>query len=160
MRQKAYSEQELQDRLAYLSGKGIASPKSDRDPIVRKLKADIKAANKRLRMIAENEKRTEEATAIKAEKAAAPKKEKAGGKGESAKKAAEEGKGKKAKGEKKAAPPKAPEGGKSGKSTDSPEEGRAAMKKKGEPGETPANPEKAEKDPVRSRRDSEAPTDR
>ncbi len=145
MRQKAYSEQELQDRLSSLSGRGIASPKSDRDPIVRKLKADIKAATKRLRMIAENEKRTEEMAKIKAERAAAPKKDKEAGKGEISKKAAEEGKGKKVKGEKKAAPSKAPEGGKSGKSTESPEEGKAAMKKKGEPGEGPANPEKAEK---------------
>jgi len=125
MRQKAYGEQELLDRLSYLSGKGIASPKSDRDPIVRKLKADIKAVNTRLRMIAENEKRTEEMAKIKAERAAAPKKEKEGGKGESPKKSAEEGKGKKVKAEKKPAPSKAQEGGKSGKTTESPDEGKA-----------------------------------
>lgn len=146
MRQKAYSEQELQDRLSYLSGKGITSPKSDRDPIVRKLKADIKAANKRLRMIAENEKRTEEMAKIKAERAAAPKQDKEGGKGESLRKAAEEGKGKKVKAEKKAAPSKVPEAGKSGKSTESPDEGKVVMKKKGkETGAEPASPEKADK---------------
>jgi len=145
MRQKAYGEQELQDRLTYLSGKGITAPRSDKDPVVRKLKADIKAADRRLKKVAENEKRTEEMARIKAERAAAPKKDKESGKGEGSKKTAEEGKGKKAKAEKKAAPAKGSEGGKSGKSTESPEEGKAAMKKKGATGEEAASPEKAEK---------------
>jgi hypothetical protein len=132
MRQKAYFEHQLQDRLSFLSGKGVKSPKADKDTLVRKLQANIRAVNKRLRLIADNEKRTEEMAKIKAERAAAPQKEQEGGKGEKTKKAPEEGKGKKKKAEKKAAPPKAPEGGKSQKTTESPEVGKATMEKKGE----------------------------
>ncbi len=139
MRQKARFEHTLQDRLSFLSGKGIKSPKADKDTIIRKMQADIKAVNKRLRVIAASEKRTEEMVKTKAERAAAPQKEQEGGKGEKPKKAAEEGKGKKIKAEKKAAPPKAPEGGKSRKTTESPEEGKATTKKKTEEtGEEPA----------------------
>ncbi len=67
MRQKAYFEHELQDRLSFLSGKGIKSPKADKDTLVRKLQANIRAVNNRLRLIADNEKRTEEMAKIKAE---------------------------------------------------------------------------------------------
>jgi hypothetical protein len=130
MRQKAYFEHELQDRLSFLSGKGIQSPKADKDTLVRELQANIRAVNKRLRMIADNEKRTEEMAKIKAARAAAPQEEQKSGKGEKPKKAPEEGKGKKIKAEMKAAPLKAPEGGKSQKATESPEEGKAPMKKK------------------------------
>jgi hypothetical protein len=138
MRQKASFEHELQDRLASLSGKGIKSPKADKDPLVRKLQADIRAVNKRLRLIADNEKRTEEMAKIKADKAAAPQKEQEGGKGEKSKKAPEEGKGKKIR--------NAPEGGKGQKTAASPEEGKAIVKKKGEEtGEEPAGQVKAEK---------------
>jgi hypothetical protein len=137
MKQKASFEHELKVRLSFLSGKGIKSPKADKDPLVRKLQADIKAANKRLRLIAANEKRTEEMAKIKAERAAAPKKEE-GGKGEKPKKATEEGKGKKIK--------KAPEGGKSQKTPESPHEGKATMKKAGEEArEEPAGQGKADK---------------
>ena len=132
MRQKAYFEHELQDRLSFLSGKGIKSPKADKDTLVRKLQANIRAMNKRLKLVADNEKRTEEMAKIKAERAAAPQKEQEGGKGEKPKKAPEAGKGKKIKTEKKAAPPIAPEGGKSQKTTESLEEGMATVKKKGE----------------------------
>jgi len=146
MRQKAYIEHELQDRLSFLSGKGIKSPKADKDTLVRKLQADIRAVNKRLRLVADNEKRTEEIAKIKAERAAAPKKEQERGKGEKPKKAPEAGKEKKIKTEKKAAPPKAQEGGKDQKTTESPEEGKATMKKKGEdPREEPAGQVKADK---------------
>jgi hypothetical protein len=119
MRQKASFEHKLQDRLSFLSGKGIKSPKADKDTLVRKLQADIKAVNKRLRLIADNDQRTEEMAKIKAERAAPPqkeappRKEQEGDKGEKPKKAPVEGKEKKIKTEKKTAPPKAPEGGKS-----------------------------------------------
>ena len=73
--QKASFEKKLKDRLAYLAGKGIKGKPADRDPIARNLKAEVKAATKRLARIAELEKRTEEMIRIKAEKAAAPKKE-------------------------------------------------------------------------------------
>jgi hypothetical protein len=145
-RQKAYFEHKLQDRLSSLSGKGIKSPQADKDTIVRKIQADIRAVNRRLRLIAENEKRTAEIAKIKAERAAAPKKDQEGGKGEKPKKGPDEGKGKKIKAEGKGAPPKAPEGGKSHKTTEAPEEGKATMKKKAEEtGEEPAGHVKADK---------------
>jgi len=128
LRQKAYFEQKLKDRLSFLSGKGIEAPKVDKDSLVRKLKASIRAVNNRLRLIADNEKRTEEMAKIKAERAAAPPKEQEGGKAEKPKKAPEEGKEKKTKAEKKAAPPKAQEGGKSQKAAEAPEEAKATMK--------------------------------
>lgn len=138
MRQTAYFEHHLQDRLSFLSGKGIESSGTGKDTLVRKLQANIKALNKRLRLIAANEKRTEEMARVKAERAAAPRKEE-GGKDEKPKKAPEEGKGKKAKAEGKGAPPKAPEGGKGRKTAEAPEEGKAAAKKKVE--ETGGEPE-------------------
>jgi hypothetical protein len=146
MQQKACFEHELKDRLSFLSGKGIKSPRADKDTLVRKWQANIRAVNNRLRVIANNEKRTEEMAKIKAERAAAPNKEQAGGRGEKPKKASEEGKGKKIKAEKKAAPPKAPEGGKSLITTESPEEGKTTKKKAGEKtGEEPAGQPKADK---------------
>lgn len=138
MRQKSYFEHELQDRMSSLSGKGIESPKADKDTLVRKLQANIRALNKRLRLIADSEKKTEEMAKIKAERAAAPRKEQEGGKGEKPKKTAAEGKEKKIK--------KTPEGGKSQKKTESPEEGKATMKKKAEEsGEEPAGQVKVDK---------------
>ena len=135
MRQKAYFEQKLKNRLSFLSGKGIEAPKADKDTLVRKIQASIRAVNNRLRLIADDEKRTEEMAKIKAERAAAPLNEQEGGKAEKPKKAPEEGKEKKIKAEKKAAPLKTPEGGKSQKATESPEEGKAITKNKKE---TPA----------------------
>ncbi len=132
MRQKARFEHTLKDRLSFLSGKGIKSPQAEKDTIVRKMMADLKALNKRLRVIAASEKRTEEMAKIKAERAAAPKQEQDGGKSEKPKKAGEESKEKKIKAEKKAAPPKTPEGGKSQKAAGSSEEGKATTKKKAE----------------------------
>ena len=113
VRQKAAFEQKLQNRLAYLSGKGIASPEAGKDTLVKKMKADIKAANNRLRLFAANEKITEANALRKAERAAAPKKEKESRKDEKPKKAPEKGKEKKPKPEKTVAPPKAAEGGES-----------------------------------------------
>ena len=141
IRQKAYFEQKLQDRLSFLSGKGIISPQADKDTLVRKIKANIKAINKRSRLIAANEKITEDMAKIKAERAAAPPKDKEGGKVEKPKKGPEGGKEKKVKAEKKPAPPKAPEGVKSQKTVEAPEEGKATTKKKiEETKEEPAAP--------------------
>jgi len=120
MRQKTDFLHKLQARLSFLAGKGIKPPKADKDTIARKLQADIRAVNNRLKLFADNEKRTEENAKIKAERAAGPQKEEApqkvqeSPKGEKPKKekAAEGGKEKKIKAEKKAAPPKAPEGDK------------------------------------------------
>ena len=115
LRHKAHLEQKLKDRLAFLAGKGLTARKAEKDTIARKWKADIKAINNRLRLIADHEKRTEEMAKIRADKAAAPKEEaapkkKEAAKGEKSAKRPEEGKEKKVKAEKKAAPPKAPEG--------------------------------------------------
>jgi hypothetical protein len=43
IQQQAYFEHKLKDRLSFLSGKGIRSPRADRDTLVRKLQADIRA---------------------------------------------------------------------------------------------------------------------
>ena len=146
MRQMAYYEHELQERQSFLSGREIPSPKPDKDTLVRKLRAKIKAMKKRLRPIDDNEKKMEEIAKIKAEKAIALQKEKETGKGEKPKKAPPEAKGKKIKGEKKPAPSKAPEGDKSQKPAESSEEGKPTKKKKGEETrEEPASPAKADK---------------
>jgi hypothetical protein len=119
LRQKAYFERKLEDRLSSLSGKGIEAPKTDKDPLVKNLKASLKAVNNRLRLMAAHDQRTEEMAKAKADKAAAALKAKEGGEAEKAekpKKAPEHGKEKKEKPkpEKKPAPPKAPEGGQGG----------------------------------------------
>jgi len=97
MEQKASFERRLDNRLSYLSKKGIESPKIDKDVLVKKLRADINAVNTRLKGIADNEKRTEELARIKAEKTAAPRKDQEGGKDKKSKEAPAEGKGKKKK---------------------------------------------------------------
>jgi len=135
--QKASFEQDLKDRIARLSDKGIKGRQADRDPLVKKLKADIKASTKRLARIAEDEKRTEEMARIKAEKAAAPKKEKEAAKTEKPKAGAKEGKPKKV---------KAPEGAQGQKGPGPSEEGKAP-KKKAEP---PAENKPAESKPEKS----------
>ena len=109
IRRKDDYERELQSRLSFLSGKGIEGPRAEKDTLVKGLKAKIKAMNKRMRLIAEDEKRIEGIAKAKAEKAAAPKTKPAAGKGAAPAKAAEEGAGKKAKAKKKPAAPKAPE---------------------------------------------------
>jgi len=145
IQQQAYFEQKLKDRLSFLSGKGIKSPRADKDTLVRKLQADIRAVKNRLGVIVDNEKRTEEMAKIREKRAAAPQKEQESGRGEKPKKAPEEGKGKKTKAEKKAASPKPPEGGKSQIPTESLEEGQTTIKKIDEKtGEEPAGQPKAD----------------
>jgi hypothetical protein len=112
LRQKASFEQALKDRLSFLAGKGIVPPKTDRDTLVRKHEAGIRAANYRLRLIAGQEKRTEEMARTKAGEAAVPPKEREGGKAEKPKKIPEGAKETKVKTEKKSPPAGAPEGGK------------------------------------------------
>lgn len=110
LRQKEQFEHSLKSRLAFLAGKGIEPPKTDKDPIVRKIEADIRAVNNRLRLLAEHEKRTAEMAKAKADRAAAALKANESGEAEKPKKAHEPAKEKKekAKPEKKPAPPKAP----------------------------------------------------
>ena len=131
MRQKERFERELKSRRELLSGKGIEPRKADRDTLVRKYQADIKAVQSRLRLIEDNEKRIEETARIKAERAAAPRKEKESGKSEKPekpKKGQEGGKEKKAKPEKKAAAPKASEEGPGQTPSGPPEEDKAPAK--------------------------------
>jgi hypothetical protein len=139
MGQKAKFEQKLEDRLSSLSKKGIESPRIDKDPHVKKLRAKIRAINDRLKAIDANEKRTEALAKIKAERAAAPPKEREKGKRKKAKEAPEEGKAKKKKPEKPEKTEKAEmtdvslkeqEGGKVEKKTEAPEEGKEKKKKK------------------------------
>jgi hypothetical protein len=113
LQQRASFEQTLRERRAFLSEKGIVPPKADKDTIVRKLKADIKAVNRRLKAVAANDKRTEEMAKVKAERAAAPSKEQDVVKTDKPKKGPEEGKVKKAK-------PESPKGPKSPKAAEPP----------------------------------------
>lgn len=119
LQQKASFELTLKERLSFLAGKGIPSAKADKDTIARKLKADVRAVGRRLKAVAENDKRTEEMAKIKAERAAAPKKEQDVGKAGKPKKAPEEAKVKKAK----------PEGGKGPKPAQPSGEAKAEIKK-------------------------------
>jgi hypothetical protein len=73
--QKASFERNLKDRLTILSGRGIESSEVDKDNLVKKFRANIKAINNRLRAIDANEKKTEELARLKVEKAAAPRKD-------------------------------------------------------------------------------------
>lgn len=101
-RRKANIELRLEERLSSLGKRGIESPGIEKDALVKKLRANIRAMNDRLKAIAKNEQRTEELAKIKAEKAAVPPlpKDQEAGKEKPAKKAPEEGKEKKKKKEK------------------------------------------------------------
>lgn len=121
IQQKAGFELELKDRMAYLAGKGIDPLKTKKDTIVKKIKARIKQMDKKLRKLGEDEKRIEDAARTKAEKAAAAKEEKEGGKAKP-KKAPEAPKEKKAKGEKKPGAPKEGAAGKAPKKAEAPAE--------------------------------------
>jgi hypothetical protein len=98
---KAAFEGLLEKRLAYLAGKGVEPKKAEKGPIVRKIKADIKAMGGRLKFYADHEKIAEDAAKAKAAKAAAPKEEKGAVKAEKAVKAAKPKKGGSEGGEKK-----------------------------------------------------------
>jgi hypothetical protein len=99
--QKASFERRLENRLALLSGKGIDSPEIKKDVLVKKLRANIKAVNARLKTIADTEKKTEELAKIKAERAALPPKEKESAKTKKSEEALKEGKEKEKKKKKK-----------------------------------------------------------
>jgi len=105
-RQKAYFERRLEERLSFLAKKGIESPEIEKNALIKKLRANIRAINGRLKAIANNEERTEELAKMKAEKAALPPlaKDKAAGKEKRSKEAREEGNEKKKKMEKEKAP--------------------------------------------------------
>lgn len=98
---KAGFEVLLEKRRAYLAGKGVEPKKAEKDTIVRRIKADIKAMRGRLKFFSDNEMIAEEAAKAKAGKAPGPKEEKGAGKAEKAEKAAKPKKGGAEGGEKK-----------------------------------------------------------
>ena len=92
--QKECFERNLKDRLAVLSEKGSESREIEKDSLVKKLRANIRAINNRLKAIDANEKKTEELARMKVEKAAAPPKELEEAKEKKVKEAPVAGKGK------------------------------------------------------------------
>ncbi|MCX6561902.1 MAG: hypothetical protein NTZ26_15515 [Candidatus Aminicenantes bacterium] len=109
MQQKAYFEAKLQERKTVVAAKGLEGRKAEKDTLVRKFKANLKAVNGRLKAIENHEKITADAAKVKADRLAAPVKEekKEAPKAEKPKKGGDEAKEKKPKPEKKAAAPKA-----------------------------------------------------
>jgi hypothetical protein len=73
--QRDQFKRRLEERLSLLSEKGIEPSKIEKDTLVKKLRANLRAINVRLNTIAEYEKRTEELARIKVERAAAPRKD-------------------------------------------------------------------------------------
>jgi hypothetical protein len=155
--QKEYSERRLKDRQAFLTGKGLDAAKVEKDPIYRKLRADVRAIDGRLRTIAAGEKLTEDLKKMKADRAAAALKEKEAP-AEKPKKAPQEAKAKKEKGEKgekgekKPAGPKpeggkAPEGAKPPKAEGAPKEAKAPKVAEKEAPAPDAQPEDAKRKP-------------
>ena len=59
-RQKMQLARRLEERLSLLSKKGTEAAVIDKDTVIKKLRAGIRAINGRLKAIAANEKRTEE----------------------------------------------------------------------------------------------------
>lgn len=140
---KVQFERKLEDRLSFLLKKGIESPMVNRDTLVKKLQAHIRAINARLEAIAANERKTEELAKIKAEKEATFAKARESVKEKKVKEVPAEGKVKKKKPEKTESPAKEPEGGKVEKAKEVSEEGKEKKKKKikeetGEPAQPPA----------------------
>lgn len=75
--QKTYWETKLNQRISVLAEKGMESEKIAKDPGVRNIRAKIRQAQGRLKVIADSEKKAEEISRDKAEKMASPIKEKA-----------------------------------------------------------------------------------
>ena len=74
--QKAYSEEKLKERRSYLTEKGIASQEAAKDGVIKKLLAQLRKTNLKIRALDAIAKRTDELANIKAEKLAAPPKTK------------------------------------------------------------------------------------
>ena len=91
--QKTTAQKNLSTRQAALEAKGMNAKDVEKDPQIKKLKADIRKANQRLAAIDAQEKLIAEKQKAKADKAAAKKEAKAPAKEKAAKKA--DGKGEK-----------------------------------------------------------------
>jgi hypothetical protein len=74
---KAYFEAKLNERRSYLVEKGIDPQGIAKDTILKNLKAKVKKMNLKVEALAKITKRTEELAKIKADRLAAPKKQKA-----------------------------------------------------------------------------------
>jgi hypothetical protein len=77
--QKAYWKEKLDERLLLLADRGLEPEKMARDGGVRKIRAEIRKAGARLKVISDSEQKTEDMARSKAEKVARPKKEKGKG---------------------------------------------------------------------------------
>jgi hypothetical protein len=82
--QMSYWEEQLNQRLALLTEKGVASEKIAKDTEIKKIRAKIRDTRDRIAAIEKKEKKLEEMAKTKAEKAAMPKKSKKKKKGEGA----------------------------------------------------------------------------
>jgi hypothetical protein len=107
-KQKKDAEDKLAGRLAMLKEKGISPEKIQKDATVRRLKAELRQAKKRLASISAQEKLNQERTVAKEQKIAAKKAEREAALKGTAEEPAEkkEKKGKKEKPEKEAKPEK------------------------------------------------------
>ena len=74
--QKAYLEHTLKKRLSTLADKGITAADAAKDAFLRKIRAELRDTEARLRAIDLMEKKAVEMAKAKAEKMAGPKKEK------------------------------------------------------------------------------------
>ena len=72
----SYWEEQLNQRLALLAEKGVASEKIAKDTEIKKIRAKIRDTRDRIAVIEEKEKKVEDMAKAKAEKAAMPKKSK------------------------------------------------------------------------------------
>ena len=76
LEQMTYFEKKLDDRLSLLAEQGLDSKQITRDSAVKKLRAQIRKTNDRLKVIQDLQTKSDEMARLKAEKLAAPKKEK------------------------------------------------------------------------------------
>jgi len=74
--QKKYWETKLEQRLGYLAEKGVEPQKAAKDATVKKIRANLRETVSRLKAIEALEAKSEEMARKKADKLAAPKKEK------------------------------------------------------------------------------------
>jgi len=109
LEQKTYWEKRLKQRSGYLAEQGVEKKEISKDSAIKMLRSKLREVGSRLAAIDALQKRTQELAAMKAEKLAAPKKEK-GKKGE-AEEAPSVSKRQQKKAKKKESPPKAAEGG-------------------------------------------------
>jgi hypothetical protein len=109
LEQKTYWQKRLSQRSGYLAEQGLNKDEISKDSAIKMMRARLRAVGSRITAIDALEKRTEELATMKAEKLAAPKKEK--GKKAEAEEAPAVSKRQQKKSKKKESTPKAAEGG-------------------------------------------------